>query len=262
MFNMSKPNTQELVLAGLSGNVLVYKNPGNYTSHVADWPLSDAKNLVHKHTPGHEFHVVYDKTAHHVDVFMCAKSKSVTSPHFYTEHLMAIRRDAYHQTEFFVELVWIQRDDDTEPRWHLVINRKFSQIDIYELPTCKLVREFKLKTVHTEFLGSVYPLDVPGRPNRYFMVFSWIWGPIENTFPMDIHDLVKTGTIGKISINGGITCINNLLYDCIVRPAGVIKNLEFVGFNTSDYPIFVFHKENIKEGEDYSDTDTDADSVS
>lgn len=249
---MSKPNTQELVL---SGNVLVYKNPGSYASHVATWPLSDPKNLVHKHTPGHEFHAVYDSTAHHVDVFMCAKSRSMTSPHFYTEHLMAIRRDAYHQTEFFVELVWIQRDDDTEPRWHLVINRKFSQIDIYELPTCKLVREFKLKTVHTEFLGPVYPLDVPGRPNRYFMVFSWIWGPIENPFVVDIHDLVKTGTVGKIGVIGW-KYIDSLVYDGL-HPEVILKNLEFVGFNDAEYPVFVFHKENIKESED-----SDADSVS
>lgn len=248
---MSKPNTQELVL---SGNVLVFKNPGNYTSHVADWPLSDSKNLVHKHTPGHEFHAVYDSTAHHVDVFMCAKSSSESYPHFYTEHLMAIRRDEYHQTKFFVELVWIQRDDDTEPRWHLVINRKFSQIDIYELPTCKLVREFKLKTMHSEFLGSVYPLDVPDRPNRYFIVFSWIWGPIDNPFVMDINDVVKTGTVGKITVKG-FSYIDRLVYDCVPEKV-ILKNLEFVGFNDLGYPAFVFHRENIKE--DWSDSEADS----
>lgn len=217
----------ELVLLG---NHLAIKNSG---ISVADWPLSDPTNLVHKYTSDYQYHAIYDKTSYHVDIYMGV------------EHLIAFRRDSYYQDMFLVEFI------EYNGIWHLVINRKYNHINVYSLPDCNLVREMEL--VCSEFLGDVFPLNVPGFSNRYYMAFGWLWGPIDNPYIIDLYEVVRTGTIGKIPLMGW-----KYIYELLEHGVShhiIVDNIMFAGF-ISDIPQFKFCEEKIKA------IDSDTDSIS
>lgn len=245
---MSKPNTRELSLVD---NCLGYTNPGNYSALVEKWPLSKHENLVHKHTPDHEYHVVYDKTGIHVDVF---KTQFIIHTkddghHWNTKHIGVFKRDTYHQSEFFVEFTRVGEI------WYLVLNREFGKLSVYKMPDCTLVHDVPTAS---EFLGRVRPLNCDVR-GRYFIAFGWIWGPIEYTYSFDLHDIVAGKSSTPLIENGHK--IDNILYENCNATEKIVNAIVSLGPDPDGTIRFKFDP----TGHDFkydSDSDSEADSVS
>lgn len=245
---MSKPNTREL---SLDGNSLVYTNPGNYSALVEKWPLSKPENLVHKHTPDHEYHVVYDKTGIHVDVFktQLINHKHDDGYHWNTKHVAVFKRDTYYQHEFFVEFAYV------DATWYLVINREFSKLSVYKMPDCTLVHDVPTAS---EFLGRVRPLNCDVR-GRYFIAFGWIWGPIENTYTFDLHDIVA-GKSSTPLVEKGHKIDNLFSEDWTVDVAKIVNAIVSLGPDPDGTMRFKFDP----TGHDFKfdESDSEADSIS
>jgi len=132
------------------------------------------------------YHIVYDKTGVHIDIFQQTKSEQL-------DHLFTLRRDEYYNEDFYP--IFYRVGDN----WRLIFNRRYGGLSVYELPNgneiFKNIKPF-------EFLGALIPLETPVHNGRFYFALSWVWNPHMIPNILDLEAIAINGTVGKCHISG------------------------------------------------------------